>query len=167
MPVTHAFSDSVSCFLADEDATLAAGQALAAGLSTPLVFWLDGDLGAGKTTLARGLLRGLGHRGAVKSPTYTLVESYRLPDSHIEIHHFDLYRFRHEDEWEDAGLDEFFHSGSLCLIEWPQQGGSHVPPPDILICLAMTGSGRKMLAHARSPNGIRHLQQTDLSIWQN
>ena len=146
------------CFLADEAATLNLGQALAAHLAAPLVVWLEGDLGAGKTTLVRGLLRGLGHHGAVKSPTYALVESYRPPSSNMEINHFDLYRFTHPDEWVDAGLDELFHSEAVCLIEWPQQGGVYVPPADVTLTLNPQNGGRLALFTAHTELGKRSLQ---------
>ena len=112
---------SISRFLANEAATLDLGEAWSSRLNAPLVIYLEGDLGAGKTTLTRGILRGLGHRGPVKSPTYAIVESYPLKP--FTLHHFDLYRFTTPEEWEDAGLDELFSANSVCLIEWPQQGG--------------------------------------------
>ena len=155
------------CFLADEAATLNLGQALAAHLAAPLVVWLEGDLGAGKTTLVRGLLRGLGHHGAVKSPTYALVESYRPPSSNMEINHFDLYRFTHPDEWVDAGLDELFHPEAVCLIEWPQQGGSHVPAADLRLALSHAEPGRQLTLSAHRAHAAACLHPLDLSIWQN
>ena len=91
-------------FLPDEEATLQLGEEWSKQLSAPLTIYLEGGLGAGKTTLTRGILRGLGHTGAVKSPTYTIVESYPLDT--FTLHHFDLYRFTMPEEWEDAGLDE-------------------------------------------------------------
>lgn len=84
---------------------------------------------AGKTTLTRGLLRGLGYQGVVKSPTYAIVESYQL--NQFTVHHFDLYRFASPNEWEDAGLDDLITNDSICLIEWPQQGGEWVPAADL------------------------------------
>ena len=154
------------CFLADEAATLNLGRALAAHLAAPLVVWLEGDLGAGKTTLVRGLLRGLGHHGAVKSPTYALVESYRPPNNSMEINHFDLYRFTHPDEWVDAGLDELFHPEAVCLIEWPQQGGSHVPAADLRLALSHAEPGRQLTLSAHSAHAAACLHPLDLSIWQ-
>ena len=146
------------CFLADEAATLNLGQALAAHLAAPLVVWLEGDLGAGKTTLVRGLLRGLGHHGAVKSPTYALVESYRPPSSNMEINHFDLYRFTHPDEWVDAGLDELFHPEAVCLIEWPQQAEGFVPPADLSISLSHLQTGRLCQLAAHTEHGKKSLE---------
>lgn len=145
--------------LADEAATLAFGSAWANALCAPAVVYLHGDLGAGKTTFTRGLLQGLGHTGAVKSPTYAIVESYRLADA--ELHHFDLYRFAAPEEWEDAGLDDLFGSRTLCLIEWPQQGGSYVPPADITLEFIHQAEGRLCRIHAHTPQGK---QSTD--TWQ-
>lgn len=159
-------SDALNCMLADEHATLNAGRALAKPLAKPpLVVWLNGQLGAGKTTWVRGFLRGLGHEGTVKSPTYAIVESYNLPALGLEVHHFDLYRFAHPDEWIDAGLDELFHPHSLCLIEWPELGGHHVPPADVIIELTSQDQQRHLAVRALSAHGQLCLQQTDLSIW--
>ncbi len=107
--------------LPDEAATLELGARLAGALAPGLAIWLRGDLGAGKTTLTRGLLRELGFTGRVKSPTYTLVELYSFP--RFNLYHFDLYRFADPDEWEDAGFREYFNPGSVCLVEWPDKGG--------------------------------------------
>ena len=142
--------------LADEAATLALGNSWAESLSAPLIVYLQGDLGAGKTTFTRGLLQGLRHQGAVKSPTYTIVESYPL-DALI-VHHFDLYRFSTPEEWEDAGLDELFSDKSVCLIEWPQQGGEYVPPADITVTLSRSESGRICTLTAHTPLGRKSLE---------
>lgn len=145
----------VSRFLADEAATLDLGAAWSSRLNAPLVIYLEGDLGAGKTTLTRGILRGLGHQGAVKSPTYAIVESYPLEP--FTLHHFDLYRFTTPEEWEDAGLDELFAANSVCLIEWPQQGGEFTPPADITATLTHDGDGRKCLLTAHTERGRESL----------
>jgi tRNA threonylcarbamoyladenosine biosynthesis protein TsaE len=117
--------------LPDESATIALGRELAPLLEPGTVVWLDGDLGAGKTTLARALLRGLGHTGPVKSPTYTLVEVYVV--SSIYWYHFDFYRFNEPEEFEDAGLGEYFRDDSVCLVEWPEKAAGHVPPADLAL----------------------------------
>ena len=117
--------------LPDEAATIALGRELAPLLAPGMVVWLDGDLGAGKTTLVRALLRGLGHRGSVKSPTYTLVEVYVV--SSIYWYHFDFYRFSDPEEFEDAGLGEYFRSDSVCLVEWPGNAAAYVPPADLVL----------------------------------
>jgi len=119
--------------LPDEAATLELGARLAGALAPGLAIWLRGDLGAGKTTLTRGLLRELGFTGRVKSPTYTLVELYSFP--RFNLYHFDLYRFADPDEWEDAGFREYFNPGSVCLVEWPDKGGGLLPAPDVVVGL--------------------------------
>jgi len=128
--------------LPDEAATLALGASLARRLiGGGACVYLEGDLGAGKTTLVRGLLRGLGHEGAVKSPTYTIVEPYELGGVHI--YHFDLYRLGDPEELELIGVRDYFSSDSLCLLEWPERGAGVVPSPDLTITLAVNGRGRK------------------------
>ena len=143
-------------FLPDEEATLQWGGSWAATLSAPLVVYLQGDLGAGKTTFTRGLLRGLGYGGAVKSPTYAIVESYPLPA--FTLHHFDLYRFTAPEEWDDAGLDDLADGHSICLIEWPQLGEGFAPPPDIGIELTHTEAGRRATLNAHTETGQKSLE---------
>lgn len=134
--------------LKDETATLALGAELAARLHPGLTIYLHGDLGAGKTTLTRGLLQALGHQGRVKSPTYTLVEPYVV--SGINLYHFDLYRFIDPEEWEAAGFREYFNADSICVVEWPQQAGDLLPAADIDIRLQTSGAGRSASIHANS-----------------
>ena len=149
-----------SRFLADEAATLQLGKEWLANLDAPLVIYLHGDLGAGKTTLTRGLLRGLGYQGVVKSPTYAIVESYQL--NQFTVHHFDLYRFASPNEWEDAGLDDLITNDSICLIEWPQQGGEWVPAADLSFSLNPHNEGRICTITAQSESG-----KQSLNAWQN
>ena len=137
-------------FLPDEAATLAFGAALAGVLERGLVVHLSGDLGAGKTTLARGVLRGLGHRGKVHSPTFTLVEVYEL--SRLDLYHFDFYRFSDPAELELAGFREYFNPLSVCLVEWPEKA-SGLPAPDLLVALRVTGDGRTIELHPQSEVG--------------
>ena len=124
--------------LADEAATSALGAALAHALprqpTAALVLALEGELGAGKTTLARGLLRALGAQGAVKSPSYTLVEPYELPP--WQVLHLDLYRVADAGELELLGLRESLQPGSLWLVEWPERGAGHLPPADLRLRLS-------------------------------
>ena len=127
-------------YLANEQATLSLGAHLAGFLSPGLTLFLIGDLGAGKTTLVRGLLRELGFEGRVKSPTYTLVESYFI--SSLYLYHFDLYRFKHEHEWLDAGFNELFDEQNICIVEWPERAMSLLPRADIEVDLAFDGEGR-------------------------
>jgi tRNA threonylcarbamoyladenosine biosynthesis protein TsaE len=119
--------------LADEPATLALGAAVARILKPGLTLYLRGDLGAGKTTLTRGLLRALGYTGPVKSPTYALVELYVF--SGYILYHFDFYRFNQPEEWLEAGLDEHFNPGAVCLVEWPEKAGDLLPPADLEIVI--------------------------------
>jgi tRNA threonylcarbamoyladenosine biosynthesis protein TsaE len=148
--------------LDDEDATLALGAALAevaADLahSRGFVIFLHGDLGAGKTTLTRGLLRTLGVTGAVKSPTYTLVEPYILGD--LTAYHFDLYRLHAPEELEFMGVRDYFRSGSLCVVEWPERGGEFLPYPDISLKIQQLDKGRGVLIAAHSESGELLLQR--------
>ena len=127
-------------FLPDEAATLALGRRLFELLKPGSVVFLHGNLGAGKTTLVRGLLRAAGHPGAVKSPTFTLVEEYAL--AALTIYHFDLYRLASPDELEWFGFRDYLRSDSLCLIEWPERGGDALPDPDLSVELALDLPGR-------------------------
>ena len=127
--------------LPDEAATLALGVALAQALAPGLVIYLDGDLGSGKTTLVRGVLRGLGYAGNVKSPTYTLVELYAI--SRLNLHHFDFYRFSQPEEYLDAGLDEYFQGEAVCFVEWPDKAGNYLVPADLRVALSVVDNGRR------------------------
>ena len=127
------------------------GAALARHLSPGLVVTLAGELGAGKTTLVRGLLRALGHAGPVKSPTYTLVEVYEV--SRLNLYHFDFYRLHDPREWIDAGFRDVFNGQNVCLIEWPDRARGLLPPADLAITLDWQDSGRLATLGSGSPNG--------------
>jgi len=142
--------------LADEAATLAFGVALAKAMQPNLTIYLHGDLGAGKTTLVRGLLHALGHVGKVKSPTYTLVEPYDIKynvTSSLMLYHFDLYRFNDEEEWESAGFRDYFNANSVCVIEWPEKAENVLPTPDINITFSIKNVGKNL---GRSVNLSAH-----------
>lgn len=127
--------------LPDEAATQALGRALGPLLKPGMVVWLDGDLGAGKTALARAVLRGLGYEGPVKSPTYTLVEFYVV--SRLYLYHFDFYRFNEPHEFEDAGLGEYFRDDAVCLVEWPDKAAGYVPAADLRIVFRFADAARR------------------------
>jgi tRNA threonylcarbamoyladenosine biosynthesis protein TsaE len=137
--------------LPDEAATLRVGEALAHGLAPGQVLHLRGELGAGKTTVARGLLRALGYAGRVKSPTYTLVELYAL--SSLNLYHFDFYRFKDEEEWLSSGFRDYFNPRSVCLVEWPERAGGLLAPPDLDLRLDFDGEGRSAFLQAHSAAG--------------
>lgn len=137
--------------LPDADATAALGEALAATRPARAVVFLHGELGAGKSTLARAWLRALGVTGAIKSPTYALVERYQIPAG--EAAHLDLYRLSAAAELDFLGLDELAAEATLWLVEWPERGAGGLPPPDLRLTLAADGAGRRALLAAGSPVG--------------
>ena len=137
--------------LPDATATEALGAGLAGGVAPGRVLHLRGDLGTGKTTLVRGLLRALGHAGRVKSPSYTLVEPYKV--SSLHFYHFDFYRFKDESEWLSSGFREYFGPGSVCVVEWPERAGDLLAPPDLEIRLVMLSNGRDAKLEALSAAG--------------
>ena len=147
----------ISRFLPAESDTLAMGAALAPCLEPGLVIYLSGELGTGKTTFARGLLRGLGYDGRVKSPSFTLVEPYEL--SRLYLYHFDFYRFTDPRELGEAGFREHFNPTSVCLVEWPEKAAGFVPPADIRITLKAQGSGRQLEIDADTEAGRRCLKR--------
>lgn len=148
-------NQTISAFLPDEAATLGLGRAIAPFAEPGLVIYLDGDLGAGKTTLVRGLLRALGDNGPVKSPTYTLVELHAI--SGLDLYHFDFYRFNQAEEYLDAGLDEYFNDRSVCVVEWPERAAPYLPPPDLHVRLTVRGEGRDACIEAQSERGRKCL----------
>jgi tRNA threonylcarbamoyladenosine biosynthesis protein TsaE len=143
--------------LADEAATLRLGAALAAGIAPGRVLHLSGELGTGKTTVVRGLLRALGHAGRVKSPSYPLVELYVV--SSLNLYHFDFYRFKDRSEWLGSGFRDYFNAQSACVVEWPERAGGLLAPPDLAVRLEIAGSGRRAWLSAASPAGAAWLAQ--------
>ena len=132
--------------LENEQQMLAFGKKIAEvirQIGAPLLILLNGDLGAGKTTLSRGILTGLGHLGAVKSPTYTIVEPYDLEIG--KVFHFDLYRLMDQEELHDIGFNDYLSEAQLCMVEWPDKGGSLVPKADISLQINSNGFGREVI----------------------
>ncbi|MCK7542846.1 tRNA (adenosine(37)-N6)-threonylcarbamoyltransferase complex ATPase subunit type 1 TsaE [Marinobacter bryozoorum] len=143
-------------WLADEAATVAAGKSLANAVRSVasaegVVIFLHGTLGAGKTTFSRGFIQGLGHQGAVKSPTYTLVEPYEQLQP--ATWHFDLYRLGDPEELEFMGIRDYLAPGNACLVEWPERGEGILPVPDLELTLTPERGGRSLAFQARSDTG--------------
>ena len=121
-----------------------------------MVVTLQGDLGSGKTTLVRGLLRARGVSGPVKSPTYALVEHY--PVSSLYFYHFDFYRFMNPDEWDSAGMSDYFRDDAVCVVEWPERVGERLRVPDVGLSLSYADrGGRDLVAQACTVEGERCL----------
>lgn len=134
----------------NEQQQLAIGQQLAKIIKKGMVIYLTGDLGAGKTTLTRGFLQGLGHKGTVKSPTYTLVESYEFAD--VTVYHFDLYRLQDPEELELLGIRDYFNAQSIVLVEWPSRGEPLLPQADLRIDIQLhPPQGRILSLTAHNP----------------
>ncbi len=154
-------------FLTNEQATIAVGTGLAQVVleqnkqngkaQSALIVYLNGDLGAGKTTLTRGFVRGMGHQGNVKSPTYTLVEPYELPP--WQVYHFDLYRLGDPEELEYMGIRDYFAENCCCFVEWPEKGAGILAKADIVIELSYQDEQRSIKLEACSLRGETVLQQ--------
>lgn len=146
---------------ATETDLLSCGIALAKVIDHEAVIFLYGPLGAGKTTFCRGFLRGLGYEGKVKSPTYTLVEPYEIAGK--TIYHFDFYRMTDASELHHSGIEDYFASPAICLVEWPEVGLSLLPSPDIVCYLAFAKEGRDLVFEARSLRGEKIITQLKVS----
>jgi tRNA threonylcarbamoyladenosine biosynthesis protein TsaE len=140
----------------DEDAQVALGRRIAEACGADAVLYLRGELGAGKTTLTRGLMRGFGYDGPVKSPTYTLIEPYELPGRRVS--HLDLYRVGDPGELEYLGLRELTAQPGVILVEWPERGDGWLPPPDLEIFIDYCDAGRAVTIDAASPRGAAMLE---------
>lgn len=140
-----------SIFLANEKEMLAFGHTFAEKLRVGDVVFLQGNLGAGKTTLARGILQGLGCQGLIKSPTYTIVESYAVQG--LVIYHFDLYRIHHPQELCDIGLTDYLTENAILLVEWPEKASVLLPPPTLVCRIDTELSGRRITFKAESVRG--------------
>ena len=149
--------DALVADLPGEVATFELGGLLAGVLRPGLVVYLKGELGAGKTTLVRGCLRALGYQGRVKSPTFALVELYRI--SSLYLHHFDFYRFNDPHEWIDAGLRDAFRGDNVCLVEWPEKAGRLLGAADLQVTLESVDPGRRARLSADTELGKQCLAQ--------
>lgn len=151
-------------YLADETQLLEFGHSLAQVLQQQLannpsaacVIYLNGELGAGKTTLTRSIVRAFGHQGNVKSPTYTLVEEYHLPP--YALYHFDLYRLSDPEELEFMGIRDYFRPQTVCLLEWASRGEGMIPTADLIIQIDYAESGRHIQLQPQTPFGEQILQ---------
>jgi len=139
--------------LANETATVEFAKRLAAHLPDKALIFLNGPLGAGKTTFVRGILRQSGHQGSTKSPTYTLVEPYQLPQK--KFYHFDLYRLGEPEELEYIGIRDYLDESAVCLIEWPARGEGFLPQPDLVINLSYEGSARSITLEPSNADWVR------------
>jgi tRNA threonylcarbamoyladenosine biosynthesis protein TsaE len=137
--------------LPDAAASEALGAALAPGVAPGRVLHLRGDLGAGKTTVVRGVLRALGHEGKVKSPTYALVEPYAL--SRLHLYHFDFFRLKDGAEWTNSGFRDYFGPHAACLVEWPERVGAALGAPDLELRLEFAPVGRRAVLSSHTPAG--------------
>lgn len=149
--------ESTECHLPDADATVTLARCLAPEIAAGGQIWLHGELGAGKTTFARALLQALGVSERIKSPTYSLVEQYRLPAGN-SAWHLDLYRIAAADELEYLGVDPLCEANALVLVEWPERAAAALPPPDLHIDLSHRDVGRLARLQARSPRAMHWLQ---------
>ncbi|WP_441003852.1 tRNA (adenosine(37)-N6)-threonylcarbamoyltransferase complex ATPase subunit type 1 TsaE [Pseudocolwellia agarivorans] len=145
-------TDTLRYDLVDSEATIAMGNTLAQliknELKKGLIVYLHGELGAGKTTLTRGFVQGMGHKGNVKSPTYTLVEPYEL--NAWNVYHFDLYRLADPEELEYMGIRDYFGENSCCFIEWPEKGEGLLPKPDLILTIEYVGSQRQVTLESKT-----------------
>ncbi len=139
----------------DEQTESIAGK-LASIINKGMIIHLEGDLGAGKTTFARGFLRELGVAGAVKSPTYNIVQPYQTDQ--FTLYHFDLYRISDHEELEALGIRDYFDGEAICLLEWPEKGAGLLPTPDIRIKLDYEGKGRKITLEPVSEIGHKTIE---------
>ncbi|MCP4323184.1 MAG: tRNA (adenosine(37)-N6)-threonylcarbamoyltransferase complex ATPase subunit type 1 TsaE [Alteromonadales bacterium] len=150
-------SEQFSEKLSDAEQTVSFGTRLSTACTKATCIYLHGDLGAGKTTLTRGFIQGLGHLGNVKSPTYTLVEPYELAD--WQVYHFDLYRLGDPEELEFMGIRDYFVDNSHCLVEWPERGEGVLPLADIDLTLRYDGEQRIIELQANTDTGKQVLQK--------
>lgn len=143
-------------FISSEDEMCVVGGKLSKLTGNKCLIYLSGELGAGKTTFVRGFMRGLGHEGRVKSPTYTLVEPYDIDGK--SVYHFDLYRMDHPEELEMIGVSEYLSQEAVCMVEWPERGVGFLPEPDLAIKFEVQSQGRYLSVYAQTPLGQKILE---------
>lgn len=147
-------------FAASESDTSRLAKDIASAIQSILpatsVIYLEGDLGAGKTTFSRYFIQAFGHKGTVKSPTYTLVEPYEL--ELVSIYHFDLYRLSDPEELEFMGIRDYFSENAVSLIEWAEKGAGCLASADLVISITSDGDGRRFQVQAKSAQGSKVLQ---------
>lgn len=149
-------------YIPDESTMLRFGKKLAENIlqvqaNRAVILYFNGDLGAGKTTLTRGMVQGLGHQGKVKSPTYTLVEEYNVAGK--MIYHFDLYRLADPEELEFMGIRDYFAKDCICLIEWPEKGEGMLPPADLSVNINYYDDARNITLIAQTTLGEQILRR--------
>ncbi len=145
------------CLSHNESDTQQLAQQLAAHCTPPLVIYFQGQLGAGKTTLARALLRALGITGAIKSPTYALLEPYQTAT--MLIYHFDLYRIADAEELDYLGIRDYLQDDAICLIEWPEKGETYLPEADLLCKIDILADARKITLSSNNKKGLAIINQ--------
>ncbi len=148
--------------VAGEEKQEALGGVLANLIEAPCIIYLSGELGAGKTTLARGMLRGFGHLGRVKSPTYTLLEPYPLGEG--QCYHLDLYRLADPEELVFLGIEDLLQPDAVLLVEWPERGFGVLPAPDLSVEITHQGEQRRLIFQAGSEKGIQIINNLQ-SVW--
>lgn len=149
-------------WIAGEAKQEALGGVLAQLIEPPCVIYLTGELGAGKTTLARGMLQGFGHTGRVKSPTFTLLEPYALTDRHC--YHLDLYRVADPDELVFLGIEDLLRPEAVLLVEWPERGRGVLPAPDLTIDITHHGAQRRLCFQGEKGKGVQIINNLQ-SVW--
>ena len=148
--------------LENEEDTQRLGELIAKYLETPLVCFLEGDLGVGKTRITRAIIQSLGYQGNVKSPTYTLVEPYQLEN--MKVYHFDLYRLSDPEELDFLGIRDYFDDESVSFIEWPSKGEGWLPEADLVISLIFKQQGRICQLQENTKAGARLIRKLKENI---